>query len=670
MVSWRVRWIVSRILFDFDLDPFQKKAIQAIDRGDSVLVSAPTGAGKTVIAEYLIHRSLLENGGVVYTAPIKALSNQKFRQFRSRFPDKVGILTGDVNIDGEAPVVIMTTEIFRNRVVEQPDSLRRYSWVIFDEIHYLDDRERGTVWEEALIFLPSTISVLGLSATIPNIQKLGDWLGTLYNRRITVITDQNRPVPLQHGYQCAGKIIESQPKKKRRHMPSAHALQKRTFNDPMALLRHLHRQNRLPCLFFSFNRKRCEYLADEASRFHFENDQIDTIMARERFASLAVRFGLAGDDRTTAMQRLVSAGVAYHHAGLHPMLKEILEQLFSDRLLSIIFTTETFALGVNMPARSVVLDDLKKKYDRFCRRLKVRDFMQMAGRAGRRGLDPKGYVYSRFSPREISLKEYQGLINGSPEPIESRFNLSYSTLLNLYLRYGDQLIEIYGKSFHNFLLGGRKGGHQERQAIRSRLKLLKRMGYIEGRDLTSKGAFSSGIHGYELILGEYFEAVDPEEMTVTALGVIALAAVYEPKKERDRAVVPHTLKRLARVGREVCAGIHDAEKEYGIRPLSKQFEFHLSVSLLDWMNGRPFSEVVSESGVDEGEFIRYLRMTVQVLRELSASSISKPLKQSVREAIERINRDDVDAESQLLQITELELEEWQAEEEPSDGREE
>lgn len=648
---------MSKALFDFELDPFQKKAIQAIARGDSLLVSAPTGAGKTVIAEYLIHQSLLEGRGVIYTAPIKALSNQKFRQFRSRFPDRVGILTGDVNIDGDSPVVIMTTEIFRNRVVEQPDSLRRYSWVIFDEIHYLDDRERGTVWEEALIFLPPTISVLGLSATIPNIHKLGDWLSMLYERRLVVITDQNRPVPLQHGYQCAGKIVEG-PERKKRHQAAGKSPHKGRggFNDPMALLHHLHRQNRLPCLYFSFNRKRCEYLAGEAARFDFEADRIDGEKAKARFQDLAERFGLASDERTMAMQRLVSAGIAYHHAGLHPMLKEILEQLFSDRLLSIIFTTETFALGVNMPARSVVLDNLKKKYDRFSRTLKVRDFQQMAGRAGRRGLDAKGYVFSRFAPQDISLKEYQSLIVGSPEAIESRFNLSYSTLLNLYLRYGDQLIEIYTRSFHNFLLAGRKGGQQERQTIRARLKLLKKLGYIEGCGLSAKGSFSAGIHGYELILGEFIDAVDSAELTEEAITVIALAAVFEPKKERDRALVPASLKRLARVGRDVCAAIHAVEKEYAIRPLSKHFEFHLSGPLLDWMNGRPFAEVVQASGVDDGEFIRYLRMTVQVLRELAAAAVAPGLKRSVRQAIERINRDDVDAESQLLQVTELERE--------------
>jgi superfamily II RNA helicase len=648
---------MTRLQFDFALDPFQKRAIQAISRGESVLVSAPTGAGKTVIAEYLIHQSLLEGGGVIYTAPIKALSNQKFRQFRARFPDKVGILTGDVNIDGEAPVVIMTTEIFRNRVMEQPESLQRYNWVIFDEIHYLDDRDRGTVWEEALIFLPDTISILGLSATIPNIQKLGDWLSTLHGRKISVITDSNRPVPLQQGLQCAGKIIEGGEKKRRHsHAGRPQRKEKGGFNDPILLLQHLHRQNRLPCLYFAFNRKRCEYLAGEAARHHFDSDQIDAERARERFRALAERFGMAGDDRTLAMQRLVGAGVAYHHAGLHPMLKEILEQLFSDRLLSIIFTTETFALGVNMPARSVVLDDLKKKYDRFSRRLKVRDFMQMAGRAGRRGLDPRGFVYSRFSPHDLSMREYQDLINGTPEPIESRFNLSYSTLLNLYLRYGDQLIEIYGKSFHNFLLAGRKGGNQERQLIRSRLKLLKKLGYIDGRKLTDKGAFSAGIHGYELILGEFFDAMADSVLTSDAIGVIALAAVYEPKKDRDRGEVPVSLKRLARIGRDVCADIHEVEKENDIRPLSKHFEFHLSGPLLDWMNGRPFAEVVEASGVDEGEFIRYLRMTVQVLRELSAASISQSLKRSVRETIFRINRDDIDAETQLLTVTEMERE--------------
>lgn len=645
---------MSRALFDFELDPFQKNAIAAISRNESVLVSAPTGAGKTVIAEYLIHQSLLEGRGVIYTAPIKALSNQKFRQFRSRFPDKVGILTGDVNIDGDAPVVIMTTEIFRNRVVEQPDSLDGYSWVIFDEIHYLDDRDRGTVWEEALIFLPPALSILGLSATIPNIDKLGKWLSALHERTVVVVRDSHRPVPLQYGFMAAGKIVEGGDRKKKRiHLGKQAPNRRAGGNDPMVLLRHLHRQNRLPCLYFSFSRRRCESLAAEAARLPLQSDRIDGEAAKKRFATLSELFGLGADDRTRSMARLVELGIAYHHAGLHPLLKEILEQLFSDRLLSFIFTTETFALGVNMPARSVVLDDLKKRVERFSRRLKVRDFQQMAGRAGRRGLDQKGFVYSRFSPFEMSEKEYKNLILGTPEPIQSRFNLSYSTLLNLFVRHGDRLVEIYGKSFHSFLLGGRKGGHQEKQLIRSRLKLLKRMSYIQGDRLSDKGRFSAGLHGYELILGEFFESLPPDELNARSIAATALAAVYEPRKGRERATVPPALKRLARNGRDVVTVIHAGEKEMGIRPLSKQFEYHLSIPLLDWMNGKPFAEVVESSGIDEGEFIRYLRMTVQVLRELAATSDSVLQKRVVRDAIWLINRDDVDAEKQLLQVTEL-----------------
>ena len=192
----------------FQLDPFQKQAIEWIEKEHSVLVSAPTGAGKTVIAEYALEKALSRNEAVIYTAPIKALSNQKYRDFRNRYGEQVGILTGDVSINAEAPIVVMTTEIYRNSLFENLDRIRKVGWVIFDEVHYLDDPERGTVWEEALLFTPPEIRILALSATVPNVSQLADWIRSIHNRPIAVIEESNRPVPLDFLFQCQGRIFE------------------------------------------------------------------------------------------------------------------------------------------------------------------------------------------------------------------------------------------------------------------------------------------------------------------------------------------------------------------------------------------------------------------------------------------------------------------------------
>src|SRR3989339_1908199 len=189
-------------------DRFQQEAIDFINQGHSVIVCAPTGAGKTAIAEHVIEQSLHANQKVIYTAPVKALSNQKFRDFQKQHPDKIGILTGDVSINPDAPILIMTTEIFRNKILDEPESLKKYSWVIFDEIHYIDNPERGTVWEESLIFLPKHMNVLGLSATIPNIKQFASWIESIHNKPVQVVIEEKRPVPLHFFFQVNNEVAD------------------------------------------------------------------------------------------------------------------------------------------------------------------------------------------------------------------------------------------------------------------------------------------------------------------------------------------------------------------------------------------------------------------------------------------------------------------------------
>ena len=237
-------------------DRFQTEAIDHINNGYSVIVSAPTGAGKTAIAEHVIESCIAKKECVIYTAPIKALSNQKFRDFQKDYSEHIGILTGDVSLNADAPVLIMTTEIFRNKVLDQPESLKKYSWIIFDEVHYIDNPERGTVWEESLIFLPEHMRVLALSATIPNIDEFAKWIESVNKKPVKVVVEKSRPVPLHFLFQCHNRIYDNlhNIRKVRSHFDQ---------NKTLSLIKYVQSQNGLPCIYFVFGRKRAEYLAHE-----------------------------------------------------------------------------------------------------------------------------------------------------------------------------------------------------------------------------------------------------------------------------------------------------------------------------------------------------------------------------------------------------------------------
>ena len=321
--------VYNTCLMIYDL--FQQKAIDYLEDGYSVIVAAPTGAGKTVIAEHIIRDCIAKGQGVIYTAPIKALSNQKFRDFQKDYTDAIGILTGDVSINTQAPVLIMTTEIFRNKVLEKRDDMKRYSWIIFDEIHYLDDYQRGSVWEESLILLPAHMKMLGLSATIPNIKQLRDWIERIHKVPIKIVREETRPVPLHFFYQCQGKIVEDIAEVKKMPLSSK-------TNRPESLIEHIWKNNRLPCIYFAFGRRRCEYLARDIRHYDFlRPDEKSEI--RKRFNRLCEKFNLAGEKSAEILRPLIERGIAYHHAGMLPTLKEVVERLFTSRLIKVIFNS-------------------------------------------------------------------------------------------------------------------------------------------------------------------------------------------------------------------------------------------------------------------------------------------------------------------------------------------
>ena len=446
------------------LDRFQEEAIEAINRDTSVIVTAPTGAGKTVIAEYAVEKCIEENRRVIYTAPIKALSNQKYRDFYAEYGDKIGIVTGDVVLNPYAQVLLMTTEIFRNTIFDDIERLQDVSYVIFDEIHYINDIERGTVWEESLIFAPQHIKFVCLSATIPNIDSFTEWMQSVRDIDIEIVEELNRPVPLEHHLYFQDYGIGN-PK----HIPhirsiAQHKARKRKYesddeSEPVLpsdfietkLIPYLRREKQLPCLYFCFSRKGCEENAKTlvyGSQLQLLNKSRQTEILAQ-FDALCVQFDIVDEKKIEDFRRLIGRGIAYHHAGMLPTLKEVVERLFTSGLIQLLFTTETFAVGINMPACTVVFDSLEKYDGVGFRHLKAREYHQMAGRAGRRGIDTIGYVYAQIVPAYADSKEIRGVVADKIEPIESQFNLSYSSILNLYQKYGNDIYDVYTMSLSN-----------------------------------------------------------------------------------------------------------------------------------------------------------------------------------------------------------------------------
>lgn len=427
--------------FDFDLDDFQQEAVKHIEGGNSVVVCAPTGAGKTVIAEYAINIAIKENKRVFYTTPLKALSNQKFRDFQKALgEDKVGLLTGDISINRDSPVVVMTTEVFRNMLYgtalgKIEDNLKNVMVVVLDECHYMNDKERGTVWEESIIYCPQNIQIIALSATIANSQQLTDWINNVHGNAKLVNSDF-RPVPLRNFYFINNQLIpliapggKINQKIKRMRYQKIYD-KKRKHAQVMQLIKILHAKDMLPAIYFCFSRKRCDEYLEQCSYLRllteFEERRLAQIIDEhiEENPSLAKHKHL----------EYIYSGVASHHAGLLPGWKVLIERLFQQGLIKVVFATETLAAGINMPARTTIISDISKRTDDGHRELTASEFLQMSGRAGRRGMDKIGYVVTLATPYH-SCTEVFNLAMSDADPLNSQFTPTYSMVLNLLQRF-------------------------------------------------------------------------------------------------------------------------------------------------------------------------------------------------------------------------------------------
>jgi ATP-dependent RNA helicase HelY len=482
-------------LYDFALDPFQVEACHVVEEGQGVLVAAPTGSGKTVVGEFAVHLALETGRKAFYTTPIKALSNQKYHDLVARYgAGKVGLLTGDTTVNGEAPVVVMTTEVLRNMLYAGSSTLIGLGYVVMDEVHYLADRSRGAVWEEVIIHLPESVALVSLSATVSNAEEFGEWLQTVRGDTVTIV-EERRPVPLyQHVLvgrrmldlfatsdvdAAAGFVKEGAPvnaelvRIARDDWASTRMRDRRTprgrperggrrpvgngrrvwIPSRVDVLDQLDGAGLLPAIVFIFSRVGCDAAVEQCLRSGIRlttPDERDEIFAfvEESCADLPDqdRAVLGYHDFLDGLSR----GLSAHHAGMLPAFKQCVEQLFQRGLCKAVFATETLALGINMPARTVVLEKLSKWNGETHADITPGEYTQLTGRAGRRGLDVEGHAVVLWQPG-INPSEVAGLASTRTYPLRSSFRPSYNMAVNLVHQVGrERARELLEMSFAQF----------------------------------------------------------------------------------------------------------------------------------------------------------------------------------------------------------------------------
>ncbi|HEY2555537.1 MAG TPA: DEAD/DEAH box helicase [Diaminobutyricibacter sp.] len=467
----------------FELDPFQREACASLENGRSVLVAAPTGAGKTIVAEFAVFLAMQESHAkVFYTAPMKALSNQKFQELAAEYgPENVGLLTGDTNINSHARIVVMTTEVLRNMLYADSDLLADLAYVVMDEVHYLADRFRGAVWEEVIIHLPQSVRMVSLSATVSNAEEFGDWLQAVRGETDVVVSEE-RPVPLEQHILMRTKLIDLfdssglaatnrvNPELVQMARYGGRTLSSRQMKDvgryhskggrPESfrmdradLVDLLQERNLLPAIFFIFSRVGCDQAVRQVLRAgvrlteSHERDEIRAIVEErcrtlldEDLAVLGYWEWLEGLER----------GVAAHHAGMLPAFKEVVEELFRRKLVKVVFATETLALGINMPARTVVLEKLEKFNGEARVPITPGEYTQLTGRAGRRGIDVEGHSVIQWQDG-LDPQSVASLASRRSYPLNSSFRPTYNMAVNLIDQFGrERTREILESSFAQF----------------------------------------------------------------------------------------------------------------------------------------------------------------------------------------------------------------------------
>jgi superfamily II RNA helicase len=677
------------------LDPFQQDAIQALADGCSVLVSAPTGTGKTLIADWMVDRALQQNKRAIYTAPIKALSNQKYRDYcRLHGTENVGLVTGDLVIRRDAPCLVMTTEILRNMLLGD-EAMDDLAAVVLDEIHFLDDRERGTVWEEVLIYLPEHVRVVGLSATLSNLDDFAAWIEHVRGHPVQVVVEHERAVPLSFQYFCRDTglrtpeefqavwhkrkgAFEAKARASHRGGRPGRRPQRRTTH--LDVFRAIERAEMLPYLYFVFSRKDTEQCARSLARSlgkgllsWEEQEQVDTAIATAQ----AQMSGPIDPDIVS----LYRQGIAFHHAGLHVCLKVLVEQLYEQRLVRVLYTTSTFALGINIPARTVVFDGLEKYDGRRMSPLTCRQFMQKAGRAGRRGMDEEGHVVIRLDMEQFRelrprLERY---MQGRYEPVRSSFNLSWNSVIQLIQRHEPERIRgIVEKSFLAWFHAGqarrkieeadlgqaqsskkgrKRAAHLRKQAEASsgrcwaeferKVSFLMDSGYLAEDASFQAGALVlrhlqiNEILVTELVLDCSFESLSTEDL----FGLLCALVTELPRNARRCWQVRRQDKRLAAHIQQVRLSdlVVDAES---LCKSPSSWDADMIEIGRRWAEGWPLLEVLGllECPTDmSGNLVNAFRRAKDLAGQLRQVYRDDPsMSEALRTVVERVSRDEVE----------------------------
>jgi len=664
---------------NFELDRFQLEAIDAVDEHVNVLVSAPTGSGKTLVANYAIGRILDRDQRAFYTTPLKALSNQKFKELGEIFGvSNVGLLTGDTTINRQAQIVVMTTEVLRNMLLTESDQLRTLGLVILDEVHYLQDPFRGGVWEEVLILTPPAVRFVALSATIGNARFLGDWFEEVRGPT-SVIIEATRPIQLHNhlaivrrGQPMAdvidllegphlsheAKRIDNMMKATRRFRPgpkwkgSQSSAPPPPFRSPRRseLLQALERDDLLPVIVFIFSRAACDNAVHQCRR-----DGLLFTTPDERREIEAIAETRLSDFSPEDLQALEYAdfidclrrGLAMHHAGMVPAFREIVEVCFERNLLAVVFATETLALGVNMPARSVALEKFSKFSDAGRKFLTSGEYSQMTGRAGRRGLDDEGHAIVCFA-NEVALSDVGRVALAPPSDLHSSFRPTYNFTANLVNHFEfETALEVVRRSFAQFETDHRPSGSKRPlgDQMLARHHVLEELGYATGWHLNPRGQLLRSIyHECDLLIAESITAGVFEGLEASQLAGVLSCFVFESKRasrtlNAARHVTTKKKKSLNdRLGQDrrgniadraheirmIALAVHEVEDRYGV-PHAKEPDAKFANTIAAWARGASLSTVLDLADVEmgqtsPGDFVRNAKQVADLCEQLARLS--------------------------------------------------
>ncbi len=686
----------------FVLDEFQRRAIEHLEAGRSVLVTAPTGSGKTVVADHAVDRALAAGRRAFYTTPIKALSNQKYRDLCRRLgPPRVGLLTGDNVIAGDADVVVMTTEVLRNMLyAEAVDA--RLGAVVLDEVHYLEDPYRGPVWEEVILHLPENVVLVCLSATVSNHEQLGGWLKQV-SGPTAVVVESRRPVPLTNLYAVGRRrsdavkivptLLDGRPNPEggqfdapaasrqprgpggsrrggprgaggsrrggprgaggsRRGGPRRSGGSERSGHRPRApwrpprrvdLLAELEERGLLPVIWFVFSRKGCDQAAARLVRDGacFTDDaevaRVNEIVEARLDLLDPADLAALGAGRWADRLRL---GIASHHAGMVPVFKEAVEQCFAEGLVKVVFATETLALGVNMPARSVVIDKPVKYDGQRTAPLSAAQYTQFTGRAGRRGVDEAGWAVALWSP-DCGFEQVARLASSRSFELRSAFRPTYNMVAGLLGRMpAEAARDLMGRSFAQYQSEAASLPVDLARRFDAVAGVLRERGHLDGWTLTDSGSLVSRIfHEADLVVAEALSGGLLDDLSPPELASVLSAFTHEHRSPGPRPEVwipsDAAYRRLRRIANAID-GLHRTERSFGLDPI-RSLELGFGPAAHRWAAGESF-EAVQDEGFSAGDFVRNVKQVVDLARRIVAVAPDPGTSATAHQTVEALNR--------------------------------